>query len=457
MVDVLSLLIDFLTNSKQRVVFNGQNSSWADIKAGIPEGSILEPLFSLLYINDLMENLHLNPKLFADDTSLFSIVNIVAQSNAQLSSDLTKINDCAFKWKTSFNPDYTKPSHEVVFSCKRIETHHSLLMINNVPVKRVPFHKHLGLILDSKLDFNEHINTVLSKVNKMIAFFQKFQHILPRHSLLTIYKAFIRPHLDYGDVIYDKVFNQSFHKRLESVQYNAALAMTGAIRGTNTGKLYEELRLASLQNRHKLRRLGLFYKIYKDHTPPYLNNLIPQNFQVSYSLRTTNDIPLFRVKYGPFKSSFFPSTIIEWNNLDYHLRNAPSISVFKQNISKFIGLGPNKVYNVHNPSGLKLLTRLCLGLSHLRAHKFSHNFSDCLDEFWICGANISSSNSHYIYPKGKPLWRKSVMLRFQFLIKMKITFVILYSLVAISLVTLKTFAYSTIEYILSTEKFNVPL
>ena len=95
-------------------------------------------------------------------------------------------------------------------------------------------------MLDSKLDFNEHINTVLSKVNKMIALLRKFQHILPRHSLLIIYKTFIRPHLDYGDVVYDQVFNQSFHKKLESVQYDAALATTGAIRGTNTEKLYRD-------------------------------------------------------------------------------------------------------------------------------------------------------------------------------------------------------------------------
>ena len=78
----------------------------------------------------------------------------------------------------SFNLDYAKPTHEVFFSHKRSETHHPLLMINNVPVKRVPFHKHLGLMIDSKLDFNEHINTVLSKVNEMIALLQKFKHTL---------------------------------------------------------------------------------------------------------------------------------------------------------------------------------------------------------------------------------------------------------------------------------------
>ena len=104
-----------------------------------------------------------------------------------------------------FNPDYTIPIHEVVFSPNRSETHYLSLVINKVPVKRVPFHKHLGLILDSKLNFNEHINNVLSKVNKMIALLRNFQHILPRHTLLTIYKTFIRLHLYYGDVVYDTI------------------------------------------------------------------------------------------------------------------------------------------------------------------------------------------------------------------------------------------------------------
>ena len=154
-------------------------------------------------------------------------------------------------------------------------------MINNVPVKRDPVHKHLGLLLGSKLDFSEYIRTVLSKVNKLIALLWKFQHILPPHSLLTIYKTFVRPHFYYGDVIQDKVFNQFFHKKLVSVQCKAALPMTSAIRRTNTEKLYQQLRLESLQNRLKLQRLYLFYKIYKDHTPRYLHNLtsLPKIFK----------------------------------------------------------------------------------------------------------------------------------------------------------------------------------
>ena len=67
--------------------------------------------------------------------------------------------------------------------------------------------------------------------------------------------------------------------------------------------------------------------------------------------------------------------ISEWNNLDYSLRNTHSTNVFKQNILKLIRLGPYKVFNIYNPPGLKLLTKLRLGLSHLRGHKFNHNFS----------------------------------------------------------------------------------
>ena len=70
-----------------------------------------------------------------------------------------------------------------------------------------------------------------------------------------IYKTFVRPHLHFGDVVYGKLFNESFHKKVESVHYNAVLAMTVAIRGTNTEKLYQELGLESLKRRRKLRKL----------------------------------------------------------------------------------------------------------------------------------------------------------------------------------------------------------
>ena len=89
------------------------------------------------------------------------------------------------------------------------------------------------MFLDFRLSFNEHLETVFAKVNRGVAILRKLQTVLPREDLLTIYKSFILPHFDYRDVIYDQSYNGSFLAKLESYQYIAALAMTGAIKGSS--------------------------------------------------------------------------------------------------------------------------------------------------------------------------------------------------------------------------------
>ena len=98
--------------------------------------------------------------------------------------------------------------------------------------------KRLGLMLDNRLTFDEHLTNVSNKTSKTITLLQKLQGILPRPALLTIYKCFMRPRLDYGDIIFDQAYNLSFTQKSESIQYNAALALTGAIRGSSREKLY---------------------------------------------------------------------------------------------------------------------------------------------------------------------------------------------------------------------------
>ena len=116
----------------------------------------------------------------------------------------------------------------------------------------------------------------------------------------------------------------------------------------------------------------------------------------NYPLQNVKEIPAIKVKHGFFENSFFPATTTEWNDLDYLLSNASSINVFKQNVLKFIRLSPNNVFNIYSLHGLKLLTRPRVGLSHLRGHKFNHNFSYCLDEICLCGKNIESAN-HFLF------------------------------------------------------------
>ena len=234
---------------KQRAVLNGQHSSWADVKEGIPHRSIVGRLLFLIYINDFPNGLNSNVKLFADDTSLFSVVHNITDSANLLNSDLSKINEWALQWKMSFNPDPTKQAQEIIFSRKTSQRNHPGLMFNNSIVNVTSIHKHLGMIFDSKLSFDEHLKSVLKKkISKTIGLLRKLQGILPRTSLITIYKSFARPHLDYGDIIYDQTFNESFHQRIESIKHNAAIAITGAIRGTSSEKFYEELGLESLRS-----------------------------------------------------------------------------------------------------------------------------------------------------------------------------------------------------------------
>ena len=104
---------------------------------------------------------------------------------------------------------------------------------------------------------------------------RKLQKTSARPVLTAMNKTFVRPHLDYGDMIYDEAYNETFHQKLESIQYNACLALSGVIRRSSREKLYHELGLESLQRRRWYRKLCLFYKIFKENKPVYLFNLIP--------------------------------------------------------------------------------------------------------------------------------------------------------------------------------------
>ena len=248
--------------TKIKELISQKNKLYSRIKKG--NNSVLNSVLFLIYLNDLPNGLNSNVKLFADDTSLFSVVHNITDSANLLNSDLSKINEWALQWKMSFNPDPIKQAQEVIFSRKTSKRNHPGLTFNNNIVNLTTKHKHLGMIFDSKLSFDEHLKSALKKISKTVGLLRKFQGILPRTSLITIYKSFARPHLDYGDIICDQTFNESFHQRIESIQYNAAIAMTGAIRGTSSEKLYQELGLESLRSRRWLRKLCLFYKIYKN-------------------------------------------------------------------------------------------------------------------------------------------------------------------------------------------------
>ena len=138
------------------------------------------------------------------------------------------------------NPDPTKQTQEIIFSRKRTVSIHPVVYFNNTLVTSMAPQKHLGMILESKLSFENHLQSVFSRVNKIIGLLRIFQPTLPRKSLVTTYKSFNRPHLDYGDVVYDRAFNKSFHQSRESLQYSVSIAIDAANRGTSSEKCFKK-------------------------------------------------------------------------------------------------------------------------------------------------------------------------------------------------------------------------
>ena len=136
----------------------------------------------------------------------------------------------------SFNSDPSKQAQDVIFSRKSKRPTHPSLVFNSNNICQSFSQKHPGVILDFKLKFEDHLNNALAKVNKAVCLLHKLRNFSPRITLVTIYKVFIRPHLDYGDVLYNQAFNNSFKEKLESIQYSVCLALKGAIRGTSKQK-----------------------------------------------------------------------------------------------------------------------------------------------------------------------------------------------------------------------------
>ena len=124
--------------------------------------------------------------------------------------------------------------------------------------------------------------------------------------MLSIYKAFIRPHLDYEDVVYDYPGNTTFMQKLESVQYNASLAITGYFCGTSRGKLYSDLGLEILANRRFYRRLIAFYKIVKKKSPQHLIDYVPTQDLVSINLRKRLATYHLDARTERYRIYFFP-------------------------------------------------------------------------------------------------------------------------------------------------------
>ena len=300
------LIENYLENRNQRIIRHGQCSSWKNIVSGVTHGSVLGPLLFLIYINDLPNGIVSICKIFADDTSIFSKVFDKNLSQNIINNDLSIISEWAFQWKMQFNPDPNKQANEVYFSRKSSAGVHPPVDLNNSPVQLCESHKHLGIVLEKHLSFHEHIPKKIKICNKLIDTIKNLPFYLPRKSLLTIYKSFVRPHLDYSDIIYDNPENETLLNNLEKVQYQACLAITGAFQATSRESLYRELGLECLQTRRWFRKM-----ILNGLAPKYLFDILPVLKNWHYTARKQSKLELsqFFTRTKSFSNSFFPTAL----------------------------------------------------------------------------------------------------------------------------------------------------
>ena len=196
---------------------------------------------------------------------LFSIVNDPVISANILNNDLDIIYQWAHQWKMEFNPHPTKQATEVLFSCKKVSSNHPQLIFNGTAVVKENEHKHLGLILQPGLYFEKHLNEKIIKAKKNIRLLKHLSKFLPLKTLDQMYKTLVRSHLDYCDVIYHNppIIHQpplgmtlnSLMEKVQKIQYQAALAITGAWQGSSRSKIYDELGWETLSDRRNCRRV----------------------------------------------------------------------------------------------------------------------------------------------------------------------------------------------------------
>ena len=267
--NLLKFLENHLQNRQQRVVLNGTISDWRCVSAGVPQGSVLGPLLFPVYINDLTDDISSEMRLFADNSSLFTRVERVDQTHEKLVKDLHSITNWAYQWKMVFNPDITKQAIEVIFSGKKKKPENPELLLNSIPVFREDNTKHLGVYLDGGLTFPKHIREAVIKATKGVSLLKYLSKYVSRKVLDLSYKLYVRPHLDYGDVIFHNQ-RTDLMNLIEQVQYKAALIVSGCWQGTNCEKLYDELGWESLSERRWCHRMTMFYKILNGMSPSYL-------------------------------------------------------------------------------------------------------------------------------------------------------------------------------------------
>ena len=333
--NVLSLLQSYLNGRQQYVIANGANSTTKLVSRGVPQGSVLGPLFFCLFINDLplhVTNNLISFDLFADDATVHTPDKSISVVEERLQQALTEISDWCKINSMVLNPSKTK--------CMIIATRqkHQLaplslnLSIQNEPVNQVAEHRLLGVTIDNQLKWQAHINKVCKTVSRNVYLLSKLKQFVDSDARMLFYNAHIRSHIDYASTIWDG--SSDVHmKRLNSLNRRAAKYILPDP-NLNTEQKLEQLEILPLSKQLLFNKGLVMYKIWNKSLPRYLCQHFIQSDPQYTTSRLNFTVP--RPRIDIFKTSLSFSGAHFWNSLPNPVKQARTLSLFKKSLFRYL-------------------------------------------------------------------------------------------------------------------------
>lgn len=319
---ILCWIEDFLKNRKQRVVLNGKSSEWTEVSSGIPQGSVLGPILFTIYINDLPDALESVCKLFADDTKIFKSINNANDVNI-LQNDIDKLVNWSDRWLLKFNS--SKCNHMHLGDSEA----HSYKMGNDI-LNSVTEEKDLGIIIDSKLNFQQHISKQVNKANQKLGIIRRTFNHLDTEMLIQLYKSIVRPHLEYGSNIWSVIYKKEAIL-IENVQRRAT-RLVPELGNLTYGERLKKLGIPSLQYRRLRADMVETYKI--------LNEIDKVEAEKIFDLsESTTRGHRYKLKKKHCRTNrrqynFSQRVVNKWNSLPTEVVEAPTVNSFKNRLNK---------------------------------------------------------------------------------------------------------------------------
>ena len=321
----------YLSEREQRTFVDGALSDNYKIKCGIPQGSILGPLFFIIYINDLPScDLYSTVRMYADDTSLtiaHSDENILEQ---RMNHDLCEINTWLIANRLSLNVVKTK--YMIVASKHKIKQldHNFQIKVNQQLLKRERTYKYLGVEIDESLTWGHQIEKILKIVSGAIGALRRVRHLLPQETLISMYNSLVLPYFDYCSTVWETC-GKGMTDKLQTLQNRAARVITSSNYEIRSVEILKKLNWENLETRRSKQLAVLMYKIINEKTPNYLTRIFTNTNSVhTHNLRNSkHNIFVPRPNTEAGRNSLHYRGAVLWNSLSNDMRNKLSLNTFK--------------------------------------------------------------------------------------------------------------------------------